>query len=611
MPDQTETSHDQPPPAAAPEPADPAPESAEPGRVTDVEVVPFVLGGRLRFTWRGLIAVGALLGFSMIPVRGLFRSPGSSMEEGFMLVFPRLVQQGKIPNVDFLHLYGPGSLDALAGWYWIFGYTLEAERAFALVQNLAIIFALYALTRPWGRTTALGAGVVAALLTMTPIGLAALAWHGAIALALWSTVFVIRARNTGQIASWAIAGLLAGLALSFRPDVVIAMTAAVLVGGWAARRTAVRPFLLGAVVGLIPMWIQLIVAGPVEVFDGVVIDPVVRLRPGRELPTPPSFDQVDGALQAVAEGVPPYWPLPAMSANHQLFFWFFSVVLIAIGVPAAAWWIRRRHGANPLIDTLLVAGVFGLGILPQALQRPDSTHLAWVAMVSWPLLVALITHLLRGRVGSGIARATVATGAIVVLVLMLVVSPFYTYRYYLLQARVSIGDLPLPFLVERDDRKFWFGNPEVANALNEMIPDLEALSEPGDSLIVGTADLSRTVYSDVSIYFLFDDLDPATYYIEMDPGLADAEDSGLAEDIEDADFLVLTNFWSGWLEPNTSVKRQSQEHNQAVADNFCLVGQYESNLLMLFERCEGGGGISGADVDGIYPVVPVPEELAD
>jgi hypothetical protein len=118
------------------------------------------------------------------------------------------------------------------------------------------------------------------------------------------------------------------------------------------------------------------------------------------------------------------------------------------------------------------------------------------------------------------------------------------------------------------------------------------------------------VYSDVSIYFLFPELDPGTYFIEMDPGLADAENSGLAEDIEQSDFLVLTNFWSGWLEPNTSVQRQSQEHNQAVADNFCLVAQYESNLLLLFERCEGGGGISGADVDGLYPVIPVPEELA-
>jgi hypothetical protein len=568
--------------------------------------VPFVLGGPIRWTRKGFVAVLALLAFAFIPVRGLFRSPGSSMEEGFMLVFPRLVQQGKVPNVDFLHLYGPGSLEVLAAWYWIFGYTLEAERAFGLLQNLGIIVALYVLTRPWGRIAAVGAGVIASLLTMTPIGLAALAWHGAVALALWSVVFVIRARHTRAMSTWAIAGLLGGLSLSFRPDIVIAVLIAFLAGGWAYRSTALKPVLIGAVVGLLPMWVHLAVAGPGPAIDGIVIDPVVRLRPGRELPSPPSFGRLDGALQAIAEGVPPYWPIPAPVASHQLFFWFFAVIIIAIAVPAVAWRLRRKNGSTPQGDALFVAGMFGLGILPQALQRPDSTHLAWVAMVSWPLLAALITHIASRRIG----RVSVLSGTVVVLTMMLAISPFYTYRYYLLQARVSVGDLPLPFLVERDDRKFWFGNPEVANALIAMIPELEARSEPGDKLIVGTADLSRTVYSDVSIYFLFPELDPGTYFIEMDPGLADAENSGLAEDIEQSDFLVLTNFWSGWLEPNTSVQRQSQEHNQAVADNFCLVAQYESNLLLLFERCEGGGGISGADVDGLYPVIPVPEELA-
>ena len=578
-------------------------------------VEPFVLGGRIQWTARGVVAVGTLLAFCLFPVRGLLRAPGSSMEEGFMLVFPRLVQDGQVPNVDFLHLYGPGSLHVLACWYGVFGYTLEAERAFGLLQNLGIVFALYTLTRPWGRISAVGAGAVAALLTMTPIGLAALAWHGAIALALWATVFALRARNTASVVNWAVAGLLAGLALAFRPDIVIAVTLALLAAGWIDRRMAWKPVLIGAVVGLVPVWVHLAIAGPGPVIDGIVVDPVVRLRPGRELPSPPSFGEIDGALQAIAEAVPPYWPIPAPAANHQLFFWFFAVILIALGVPAGAWWIRRRDGANPQVDALVVAGVFGLGILPQALQRPDSTHLAWVAMVSWPLLAALITHAVTTRLRTTgaeprLVRLSVLSGTAAVLALMLVVSPFYTYRYYLLHTRVSVGDLPLPFLVERDDRKFWFGNPEVANALVEMIPELEARSEPGDRLIVGTADLSRTVYSDVSIYFLFDDLEPATYFIEMDPGLADAEGSGLADDIEQADFLVLTNFWSGWLEPNTSVKRQSQEHNQAVADNFCLVGQYESNLLLLFERCAGGGGISGADVDGLYPVVPVPEELA-
>ncbi|MFK7919521.1 MAG: hypothetical protein AB8G14_15710 [Ilumatobacter sp.] len=577
------------------------------------EVVPFVLGGEIRVTQRGAVALAVVLAFTMLPVRGLLRAPGSSMEEAFMLVFPRLVQQGKVPNVDFLHLYGPGSLHVLAGWYWAFGYTLEAQRAFGLLQHIGIILALYVLARPWGRTTAVVSGVIAALLTMTPIGLAALAWHGAVALALWATVFAIRARHTLSVSNWAIAGALGGFALSFRPDMVIAVSLTMLAAGWAHRRQALAPVIGGAVLGLIPMWIHLAIAGPSNVIRGIVTEPVVDLRPGRELPSPPSFDKIDGALQAIAEAVPPTWPIPAPAARHQLFFWFFAVIIIAIAVPFTAWMLRRRHGASPQIDTLFVAGVFGLGILPQALQRPDSTHLAWVAMVSWPLLAALLTHVVSGalrRRKPQLTRASALSGGVLVLVLMLVVSPFYTYRYYLLHTRVAVGDLPLPFLVEREDRKFWFGNPEVANALIAMIPDLEARSEPGDRLIVGTADLSRTVYSDVSIYFLFDELEPGTYFIEMDPGLADSAGSGLAEDIEQADFVVLTNFWSGWLEPNTSVQRQSQEHNQAVADNFCLVGQYESNLLMLFERCEGGGGVSGADVDGLYPVVPVPEELA-
>ncbi len=437
------------------------------------EVVPFVLGGPLRFTGRGAVAVALLLAFAMLPVRGLFRSPGSSMEEGFMLVFPRLVQDGKVPNVDFLHLYGPGSLDVLAVWYRVFGYTLEAERAFGLLQNLGIIVALYVLARPWGRSAAVLSGVVASLLTMTPIGLAALAWHGAVALALWSGVFAIRARHTESGRTWLVAGVLAGVALSFRPDIVIAVSLMLLAAGWAVRRDAWRPVVAGGAVGLLPMWIHLVVAGPGAVIQGIITDPVVELRPGRELPSPPSFGQLDGALQAIAESVPPTWPVPAPAARHQLFFWFFAVIVIAIAVPAIAWLLRRRHGANPQIDALLVAGVFGLGILPQALQRPDSTHLAWVAMVSWPLLAALITHVVSRRVPR-IGRASVLSGGVVVLALMLVVSPFYTYRYYLLHTRVAVGDLPLPFLVEREDRKFWFGNPEVANTLIAMIPDLDA-----------------------------------------------------------------------------------------------------------------------------------------
>ncbi len=565
--------------------------------------IPFVSGGRLRWSLRGLVAVSALLGFCLLPVRGLYRATGSSMEEGFMLVFPKLVQQGRIPNVDFLHLYGPGSLDVLAVWYWVLGYTLEAQRTFGLLQNLGIVFAIYALTRTWGRVTAVGSGVIAALLIMTPIGLSALAWHGAVAMAMWAVVFALRARQTARTFDWAVAGLLAGLALTFRPDIILALSAALLCAVWMHRRTGLRPLVLAAVVGLIPMWIHLVIAGPWNVFNGIVLDPVIRLRPGRELPVPPSWGKVDGALQAIAEGDAPWWRLPAPAASQQLFLWFFAVALIAVTVPAWAWWRRRRGARDEHNMVLLAAGIFGLGILPQAMQRPDSTHLAWVAIGSWPMLSASIAAACSRRNPSRAwTPGVIGTG--IVLALMLVIAPFYTYRSYLLQTRVAVGNLPLPFLVERDGRKFWFSDPNVATAFNDMIVELDALTDPGDRIIVGTADLSRTVYNDVSVYYLFPELTPGTYFVEMDPGIADAAGSGLADDIEDADYLVLTNIWGGWVEPNATMRRGSQEANQAVADNFCLIRTFEENLVMIFERCEGGGGVSPADVPGRFPEIP-------
>ena len=44
---------------------------------------------------------------------------------------------------------------------------------------------------------------------------------------------------------------------------------------------------------------------------------------------------------------------------------------------------------------MLVMGVFSFGLLPQALQRPDSTHLAWVSAVPFGLATVTVAELLR------------------------------------------------------------------------------------------------------------------------------------------------------------------------------------------------------------------------
>lgn len=563
--------------------------------------LPFVLGGPLprrigREQLPGLAAVTVVLAVIALPLRGLYRGTGASMEEGFMLVFPNLVADGWIPNVDFLHLYGPTSLDVLAFWYRIFGDSLESQRTFGLLQHLGIVSGIYAIGRIGGHLVATGAALVATMLILTPIGLTALAWHGALALGLWSVVVAVRARVTGR--GWFVAGLLGGLALGFRPDLALALALAV---GYAARghRRDLGRLVVGAVVGLVPMWFHLLRAGIGPAVEGMVLDPVFRLRAGRELPRPPTWDRVDGALQAVAESLPPWWRIPALPASQQLFLWFWAVIVIAVGVAVATVRVRRADTTADSGDgssaVLVAAGLFGLGILPQALQRPDSTHLAWVAVVSWPLLVVVVDRRLRSRFVGW--RSPVAATAVVG-VLMLVVCPFFTFRTYLLHSRVAVGNLPVPFEIERDGRRFWVGDPAVKAAFDAMMPELDARSDPGDRLFVGPGDLSRTIYADTYLYWLFDELVPATYYIEMDPGLADAEGSGLADDVVSADFVVLTNTWSGWMEPNASSESRSTRANRVIAEHFCLIESYDTNLVLLFERCEGGGGLDPATVTG-------------
>jgi hypothetical protein len=514
---------------------------------------------------------------------------------------------GDVPNVDFLHLYGPGSLHVLMGWYRLFGYTLQSERTFGLLQHLLIITGVYALTRAFGHRLAVICAVTATLLVLTPIGLSALAWEGGVGLGIWSVVLACRAASTaGPIRRRALvgAGLLAGLALSFRPDLVLALglahAATVLLtrGGRAWMR-----FAAGTAVGLAPMWVHLAIAGIGPSWRGMVTQPVFDLRPGRQLPRPPSFDKVDGALQAVVEGPAdaPWWRLPALAANHQLFLWFFAIIAVAIGTAAVAVVRHRRLGPSPRRTALLLGSLLGLGMLPQALQRPDSTHLAWGSCVSFALLPALLAELLDrqgecrpDRVTPRWRRDLVA--GTVVAATFLVVCPFYTYRSYLLFTRISAGNRIGGYEVRRGERNFYFGNTALQAASQAAIDQLAAQSHSGERLLVGPADLSRTIYSDDVFYYLFPELTPATFFIEMDPGLADRPGSRLADDVASADWVLLTNFWTGWYEPNSSSTFGSDAPNRVVADRFCLVGNFENALVLLYHRCAQGDGVSPAGI---------------
>jgi 4-amino-4-deoxy-L-arabinose transferase-like glycosyltransferase len=563
----------------------------EPSGATDV---PFVLGGsgglrpRLAGAWqRSALAtwavIGSVLTLIALPVRGLFHTTGGTMEEAFMMVFPERMLKGDLPNRDFLHLYGPGALQVLAGWYKVVGISLESERTFGLIQHLGIIFALFVLARPWGRLASAAVAGLAVFYVLTPIGLTAMAWNGGLALCLWSIVFALRARSlTNPRRSLIAAGVLAGLALTYRPDLALAL---ILVYGWYLWRNARwRTVVLAAFVGLLPMWIHVALVGPSTAFRGMVTDPVFKLRAGRELPRPPSWSHLDGSLQAIAELIPPWWKLPALAAEKSLFLWFFAMLI----APVFLLWVAVRlwrQSRSARAAVLLTGALFSIGVAPQALQRPDSTHLSWVTCISFPLVILAIMELVRSRRPRTTRRQRVAAGVAAALALTLVVAPLFTFRYYLLHTRVSIGNVQTPFPVSRDGRRFYLGDFAPYLASRDVIADLDRLSKPGERLLVGPSDLRRTWYSDAFFYYLFPELTPSTYFIEMDPGLANAEGSPLASEVASSDWIILTGFWDGWREPNSSMDFGSDEPNQVLHENFCEVNSYQDGLVRLYHRC--------------------------
>ncbi|MBU6216017.1 MAG: hypothetical protein KGR17_05385, partial [Acidobacteria bacterium] len=122
----------------------------------------------------------------------------------------------------------------------------------------------------------------------------------------------------------------------------------------------------------------------------------------------------------------------------------------------------------------------------------------------------------------------------------------------------------------------------------EVVDELDRSARPGERLVVGPAELSRTVYSDAWLYSLFDELDPGTRFIEMDPGIADAPDGGLAAELGRADWVVLSQVWRDWDEPNASVRTGSTLADDVLEADFCEV--VDNGRFRLLRRCEGLGG---------------------
>ena len=80
----------------------------------------------------------------------------------------------------------------------------------------------------------------------------------------------------------------------------------------------------------------------------------------------------------------------------------------------------------------------------------------------------------------------------------------------------------------------------------------------------------------------------------MDPGVANAPGSGLANDLRSSDLVVLSKIWEDRHEANDSTKAGSSAATRVLRRQFCLVGEYNETFL-LYQKC------SAADRAGAQP----------
>ena len=490
-----------------------------------------------------LVAAAVILAL-LIPFWPAFEDRAAPMDEGSLLVYPELILKGQLPYRDFETFYGPANPFLLSGVYAIAGPNIFVERTVGLIYRLGILAALFVLLRRWGTAIAGGCLLVTSFLLL-PIKLPAYAWLGGIMAVLWSLCCIAEV-NSARRCFWG--GVLGGIALLFRVDLAPAVLASALPQFFSMNRTNRWKYIAGVAFALVPLVWLTAAAGPSQVWNNLFLFPVVLSGPARRLP-----------LNSIQPCV--------------MFLLAAHVVAVLVNVTAGVLAVRtdRRSAAARL---LLGLALLGLGLSHQAIQRSDLVHVAFAAFVSLGILpLSLLTIGSRYlREGPTYRDALLATAA--VLVLLLGILPEFTV--YLRQ--VALAGLTRPpeeaVFLRQHERAFPLPSMAVAIRAGRMLTRLEEEASPGQRLFVGPADLRRTNYTDTWIYHMLPQLQPATYFLEMNPLSANRPNSRLASDVSSADWLVLNREWDSWDERNKSQNFGSSAPGRVVDEQFELCGHY-------------------------------------
>jgi hypothetical protein len=485
------------------------------------------------------IAIIALVVIVATAVPG-YDSVAQRMDDGSLLLYPELILKGWLPYRDFETFYGPANAYFLAGIYALFQPGVMIERTVGLFYHLAILAAIFCLVRPRGIILALGSVFIAHLFLL-PTGLAPFGWLGGVTCALGSLYLASARPGRRQIFC---AGLLAALALLYRPD----LTPAVIISG--GLLLFFQPgrmrwtYLIGFCAGLLPMLLLTYAAGFRNVFDNLFLYPVVVTNPGRKLPW--------SLLQ-------PY--LIYLLGLHL------AASLINLWAGILALRQDKAHWSNRLFAA---AAVFVLVTNHQVLQRMDSGHVTLCCFLSLTLLPVSLAIISDRWMATPASRSR---HLLFVAVTLLVVAGLAPELVHQVRQTIGLGGRSRKddvVFLERNGRSFPMDSISVARETGNLLDKIASLATPAQRLFVGPADLRRTNYNDTFLYYLLPQLTPATYFLEMNPLSANRPGSRLSADLLSADWLILDHQLDDWNEPNDSMLFGPDDPNLVVQSNFEL-----------------------------------------
>src|SRR3984893_14674266 len=482
-----------------------------------------------------LLILAALLVILLWPA---FRLSGQQEDEGIALVYPEMFLKRHLPYLDFESVYGLDNLLILLGAYSLFGANVFVERTVGLIYRLLILVAIFGIVRRWGGVIGAVCGLLAVMLLGTT-EVWANTWFAGMALALcalWTMANVNSRRRCFG------AGFLAGAALLCRCDFAIALTAALLPPFVAMQWTRKKWFLAGAAAGLLPLFYFAVKVGPTQLVESLFLLPVIRIGPRGHL--------------------------PISNASAEI-IWLFCFYLAASATNMVAALFALR-GSNPERGRLFLgAAGLGLALVHYPLSRFDSGHVFNAAVISFmllPLSVSVVASAMAERLRRW---PTVVTGLAVVLIAI-----------QLFKLRPGEEGV----FIEQNGRSFPIAKNQLPEAGDRIVAELQRVSVAGQFLFVGPADLRRTRYCDTWIYHLFPQLPPASYFLQMDPGAANAPGSRLARDVARADWLILNPAWDVLYESNRSAAFGPDEPNQIVRAEFDLWREIGPYLLLRNKR---------------------------